>query len=127
MATTARLARKWVCAQRFVQKRRQLLLSLASRANSACLHLQTDVKPDNILVNLCPDDAEMRFKDVHLADFGSTVSIDSEYAVNGFPLGTPIFRSPETKLILPFGPPADVWSFGTTVRLPPPSPFQPQT
>ncbi|KAK4034907.1 hypothetical protein C8A01DRAFT_18339, partial [Parachaetomium inaequale] len=78
--------------------------------------LRADVKPDNIMVNLCLDgDGKMRFKDACLADFGNTVAVDSEYAVNGYPLGTPIFRSPETTLILPFGPPADVWSFGATI------------
>ncbi|KAK4123907.1 hypothetical protein N657DRAFT_681019 [Parathielavia appendiculata] len=60
--------------------------------------------------NICPGDAEMRFKDVHLADFRNTVSANSEYAVNGYPLGAPMFRSPETTLILRFGPPADLIS-----------------
>ncbi|KAL2014942.1 hypothetical protein VTK56DRAFT_6740 [Thermocarpiscus australiensis] len=79
--------------------------------------VHTDVKPDNIMVNLCHDgdQGKMRFKDACLADFGDTVSVDSEYCVNGYPLGTPIFRSPETTLELPFGPPADVWSFGATL------------
>lgn len=78
------------------------------------------------MVNLCHNgdgDNTMRFKDACLAGFGNTVSVDSEYAVNGYPLGTPIFRSPETTLILPFGPPADVWSFGATVCSPPVSHF----
>lgn len=76
-----------------------------------------DVKPDNILVNIS-DDHDMRIKDVCLADFGNTVSVDSDEARKGYPLGTPIFRSPETTLVLPFGPPADVWSFGATVSAP---------
>lgn len=75
------------------------------------------------MVNWCPDNSTdgtgtMRFKDACFADFGNTVSVDSEYAVNGYPLGTPIFRSPETTLLLLFGPAANVWSFGATVRSP---------
>ena len=76
----------------------------------------TDVKPDNIMINRCSD-GDLRFKEVCLADLGNTISIDNEHALNGYPLGTPIFHSPETTLGLPFNTAADIWSLGCTVRL----------
>ena len=57
----------------------------------------------------------MRFKDVEIADFGSTVSQESKYALDGDPIGTPIFRSPEAQLGMRWGTPTDIWSFGTMV------------
>jgi serine/threonine protein kinase len=50
-----------------------------------------------------------------LADLGNAVSIDSEYARDGFPIGAPIFRSPEAALRIPWGCATDIWSLGTTV------------
>lgn len=58
---------------------------------------------------------EVRFRDVQLADFGSTVPMDSPYAQNGDPIGTPIFRSPEAHLQLSWSTATDIWSFGATV------------
>ncbi|SPQ26059.1 a9c2453e-7cea-46bb-903b-02bfd9aa8072 [Thermothielavioides terrestris] len=108
--------KKGLSAREIRHVARRVLEALRVLHENGFVH--TDVKPDNIMVNLSSNedgDGDMRFKDACLADFGNTVSVDSEYAVNGYPLGTPIFRSPETTLILPFGPPADVWSFGATL------------
>lgn len=58
---------------------------------------------------------DVRFTDVQLADFGSTVSVDSSYAQHGDPIGTPIFRSPEAHLQMKWGTATDIWSFGTMV------------
>jgi serine/threonine protein kinase len=74
-----------------------------------------DVKPSNILVNYRP--GEIRFSDIQLADFGSTVHMESSYAQNGEAIGTPIFRSPEAHLQMRWDTATDIWSFGTTVCL----------
>lgn len=58
----------------------------------------------------------MRFKDIQIADFGSTVSQDSSYARKGDSIGTPIFRSPEAQIQMRWGTATDIWSFGATVR-----------
>lgn len=50
-----------------------------------------------------------------VADFGDTVREDSKAAKDGFPIGTPIFRSPEAALRLRWDRATDIWSFGTTV------------
>jgi casein kinase II subunit alpha len=60
----------------------------------------------------------MRFKDVCLADLGDAVSTDSIEATRGYPYGTPVFRSPEATLMMPFTTAHDIWSFGATVRPP---------
>lgn len=72
------------------------------------------MKPANILVNLCQD-GDMRFKDVCLADLGDAVATDSVEATSGYPYGTPLFRSPEATLMMPFTTAHDIWSFGATV------------
>lgn len=78
------------------------------------LQILIDIKPSNILVNYGSNE-EVRFTDVQLCDFGSTVPEDSEYALNGDPIGTPIFRSPEAHIQMRWGKPTDIWSFGATV------------
>ncbi|PWY93227.1 kinase-like protein [Aspergillus sclerotioniger CBS 115572] len=75
--------------------------------------VHTDIKPSNILVNY--QQSEVRFSDVQLADFGSTVHIDSPYARDGDEIGTPIFRSPEAQLQMRWGTATDIWSFGATL------------
>lgn len=64
-----------------------------------------------MLVNYGMDE-KMRFDEVQLCDFGSTMPEDSEYALNGDPIGTPIFRSPEAHIQLRWGRLTDIWSFG---------------
>lgn len=72
--------------------------------------VHTHIKPSNVLVNYGHGD--VRFTDVQLADFGSTVHRDSPYAQHGDPIGTPIFRSPEAHLQMRWGTATDIWSFG---------------
>lgn len=66
-----------------------------------------------MLVNYGRDN--LRFTDVQLADFGSTVSVDSFFAQHGDSIGTPIFRSPEAQLQMRWGTATDIWSFGAMV------------
>ncbi|OJJ42304.1 hypothetical protein ASPZODRAFT_155405 [Penicilliopsis zonata CBS 506.65] len=53
--------------------------------------VHTDIKPSNVLVNCGQQD--VRFTDMQLADFGSTVYVDSIHAQRGDPISTPIFRN----------------------------------
>lgn len=76
-------------------------------------HKLPDIKPNNILVNY--NHQKDRISTACLADFGNTVRNDSKYAKDGFPIGAPIFRSPEAALRLPWGCATDIWSLGTTV------------
>lgn len=57
----------------------------------------------------------MRFKDVQVADFGSTISEESSYALDGDAIGTLIFRSPEAHIQMRWGTATDIWSFGAMV------------
>ncbi|OJD23075.1 serine/threonine protein kinase [Blastomyces percursus] len=80
--------------------------------------VHTDVKMDNVLVNFAPSsqgESEQRFTDIQLADLESTVHITSRYCQECDGIGTPIWRSPEAQLGLQWGPPTDIWSFGTMV------------
>jgi serine/threonine protein kinase len=72
-----------------------------------------DIKPSNVLVNYGHNN--FRFTDVQLADFGSTVRVDSSFAQHGDPIGTPIFRSPEAQLQMKWDTATDIWSFGAMV------------
>jgi serine/threonine protein kinase len=78
-------------------------------------HDRLDVKPNNVLVNYA-DDSKQRITEVQLADFGSTVSEESGHAKDGDDISTPIFRSPEAAMQLPWTTATDIWSFGITVR-----------
>ncbi|EGC45657.1 serine/threonine protein kinase [Histoplasma capsulatum var. duboisii H88] len=73
-----------------------------------------DLKPSNVLVNY--GHGNIRFKDIQLADFGSTVREDSAHARDGDPIGTPIFRSPEAHLQMKWDTATDIWSFGAMAR-----------
>ncbi|KAK2736679.1 hypothetical protein FQN55_001529 [Onygenales sp. PD_40] len=78
----------------------------------------TDVKMDNVLVNFAPSPQGgdgQRFTDIQLTDMESTVHISSRYCQDHDGIGTPIWRSPEAQLGLQWGPPTDIWSFGTMV------------
>jgi serine/threonine protein kinase len=76
--------------------------------------ITTDIKLSNVLVNYGKD-ANNRFADVKLCDLESTVKDDCEYALEGAPIGTAIFRSPEAQLNMRWGTPTDIWSFGAMV------------
>lgn len=90
---------------------RKILEALAVLHDEGFVH--TDIKPSNVLVNYGQSD--LRFQDVQLADFGSTVHVDSIHAQRGDPIGTPIFRSPEAHLQMKWGTATDIWSFGATL------------
>ena len=75
---------------------------------------QADVKPNNVLVNYA-DESQRQITEVQLADFGSTVSEKSGHAKDGDDIGSPIFRSPEAQMQLPWTTATDIWSFGVTV------------
>lgn len=77
-------------------------------------HETVDIKPDNILVDYYSQ--RTRISTACLGDPGNTVSSESEYAKDGFTIGTPIFRSLEAALRIPWGCSTDIWSLGTTVR-----------
>jgi serine/threonine protein kinase len=67
---------------------------------------------------------ESKFKEVQLADFGSTVHMDSAHARDGDSIGTPIFRSPEAHLQMRWDTATDIWSFGAMTSFPPKSFFR---
>lgn len=46
------------------------------------------------------------------------MSTESEFAKDGVPIGTSLFRAPEVHLEIPWGTAADIWSFGVTVSVP---------
>lgn len=73
-----------------------------------------DVKPNNVLVNYA-DESQQQITEAQLADFGSTVSEKSGHAKDGDDIGSPIFRSPEAQMQLPWTTATDIWSFGVTV------------
>lgn len=77
----------------------------------------TDIKLDNIFVNLGP--ADQRFTTIQLGDCGGVVSRDSRFAREGRLIGASFTRSPEAQLSLPWGPATDIWSFGNAVCAPP--------
>lgn len=73
---------------------------------------------DNVLVNYVDPSqncSDQQFKDVQLADLESAVHVSSRFCEDRDEIGTPIWRSPEAQLGLKWGPPTDVWSFGTMV------------
>ncbi|KAL2256745.1 hypothetical protein VTK26DRAFT_1186 [Humicola hyalothermophila] len=45
----------------------------------------------------------------------SAPAINSIEATNGYPYGTPVFRSPEATLMMPFTTAHDIWLFGATL------------
>ncbi|KAF2272472.1 kinase-like protein [Westerdykella ornata] len=98
-SNTKRLTRPEV---KYVAKR--VLEALKVLHSDGFVH--TDIKPSNVLVNY--GQGEPRFKEVQLADFGSTVHMHSSYALNGDPIGTPIFRSPEAHLQMRWGTATDI-------------------
>lgn len=90
-----------------------ILLALRVLHQDGLVH--TDVKLDNVFVNLGSTDNE-RFSEIQLGDFGGVVPQDSEFAKDGHLIGAGISRSPEATLQMHWGTPTDVWSFGNAVR-----------
>ena len=72
------------------------------------------MKPNNVLVDYA-DESQRQITEVQLADFGSTVSEKSRHAKDGDDISSPIFRSPEAQMQLPWTTATDIWSFGVTV------------
>ncbi|EEP78590.1 predicted protein [Uncinocarpus reesii 1704] len=91
---------------------RTVLQALAALHGDGFIH--TDVKPDNILVNYENDSKAIC--EVALGDCGDACNIDTlADSEDGHIIGAGIFRSPEAMLNLKWGPPTDIWSFGTTL------------
>lgn len=59
---------------------------------------------------------EVRFSDVQLADLGGAYPEDSKYALQGTPVGAPMWTSPEVIMETPWNTATDIWSFGAVVR-----------
>ncbi|KAI1194143.1 STE/STE20 protein kinase [Nemania serpens] len=81
-------------------------------------YVHTDIKLDNIFLNLKKDEIkkdEIRFSDVQLGDFGGSYPQDSHWAKSGTPVGAPIWNSPEILMNLPWNTATDIWSFGNVV------------
>jgi serine/threonine protein kinase len=74
----------------------------------------SDVKPNNVFVNL--QEGDSRFSDVQLGDLGGCYSMESEWARSGTVVGAPMWTSPEILMELPWNTAADIWSFGAMVR-----------
>lgn len=85
--------------------------------DSDLTYVKIDIKPNNVLVNYRTGAGSIRFTDVQLADFGSTVPATSKYATDGDMIGAPIWRSPEAQLGIGWNTSTDIWSFGTMVRM----------
>lgn len=76
------------------------------------------MKPDNILINYGKQNSPSRFSEVVLGDYGDVFDIEANPRSpeeDGHIIGAAIFRSPEAMFNLQWGPPTDIWSFGTTV------------
>lgn len=80
------------------------------------LHLEPDVKPDNVLINY--GNEATRFSRVALGDCGDVFRFNANASPleEGHVISAAIFRSPEAQLNLRWGPPTDIWSLGATVR-----------
>lgn len=79
------------------------------------LSFETDVKPDNVLVNY--GNGASRFSRVALGDCGDVFRYNKNAGPleEGHVISAAIFRSPEAQLNLRWGPPTDIWSLGATV------------
>ncbi|KAF1914442.1 kinase-like domain-containing protein [Ampelomyces quisqualis] len=76
--------------------------------------VHTDIKLDNIFVNLQEDEND-RFSAVQLGDFGGCYPADSKWATSGTRVGTPMWSAPELLLEMPWNTSVDIWSFGTVL------------
>ncbi|KAJ9134199.1 Kinase-like protein [Coniochaeta hoffmannii] len=77
--------------------------------------VHTDVKLDNVFVDLGPQSGGQRFSAIQLGDCGGVVSQDSMFARDGHLIGAGFTRSPEATFRLPWGTATDIWSFGNAV------------
>ncbi|KAH7391169.1 STE/STE20 protein kinase [Phaeosphaeria sp. MPI-PUGE-AT-0046c] len=72
--------------------------------------VHTDVKPDNVFVNL--QEGDMRFSDVQLGDLGGCYHTELDWATSGTMVGAPVWSSPEVLLEIPWNTATDIWSYG---------------
>ncbi|PWY70287.1 STE/STE20 protein kinase [Aspergillus sclerotioniger CBS 115572] len=91
---------------------KKVLQALAVLHDDGYVHT-VDVKLDNILVNYGSDG--QRFTDIQLCDLENTVHVEHKFCKDRECIGAPVWRSPEAQLGLQWGPPTDIWSFGTMV------------
>ncbi|KAI0995716.1 hypothetical protein K3495_g12465 [Podosphaera aphanis] len=81
-------------------------------------YAHTDMKLHNVLVDLTTsndDKGDIRFTNVALADLGQSLPVDHKYVKEGITIGSPVWRSPESILGLPWNTSTDIWSFGLCV------------
>ncbi|KAH9211851.1 serine/threonine protein kinase [Leptodontidium sp. 2 PMI_412] len=78
--------------------------------------VHTDIKLDNIFVNLAQQGDPERFTDIRLGDCGGVVSKHPKFATEpGHLIGASFTRSPEAQLGLSWGTSTDIWSFGNAI------------
>ncbi|KAL1861716.1 hypothetical protein Daus18300_008685 [Diaporthe australafricana] len=75
-------------------------------------YVHADFKADNVVVNQNKDKSN-RFTDVQLADMGNSYPESHSYAVQGEPIGAPMWTSPEVLMYMSWDTKTDIWSFGT--------------
>ncbi|KAI0997085.1 hypothetical protein K3495_g11102 [Podosphaera aphanis] len=81
-------------------------------------YIHGDMKLHNVLVDLTTsndDNGDIRFTNVALADLGQSLPVDHKFAKEGYGFGSPVWRSPESILGLPWNTSTDIWSFGLCV------------
>ena len=70
-----------------------------------------------MFVNNRDRDDNIRFSDIQLRDFHNAYRAGSKRARKRYPIGAPVYRSPEALSTLLFGPATDVWSFRKMIIL----------
>ncbi|KAI1000264.1 hypothetical protein K3495_g7934 [Podosphaera aphanis] len=81
-------------------------------------YVHTNMKLHNVLVDHTSsndDKGDIRFTNVALAGLGQSISVDHKYVKEGVVFGSPVWRSPESILGLPWNTSTDIWSFGLCV------------
>lgn len=77
--------------------------------------LASDVKPDNILIQMEQDEAEAEIRQVRLADLEDSAHVPPGKVLRGAQLGNWMWRSPESHAMGPIEKPSDMFSFGIVV------------
>ncbi|KAK1585978.1 serine/threonine protein kinase [Colletotrichum navitas] len=78
--------------------------------------VHTDIKLDNIFVDLGQQGDPERFTDIQLGDYGGVVSKYSKFATElGHLIGASFTCSPKAQLGLLWGTLMDIWSFGNAI------------